>query len=181
MAVLATKLHAPEPRRQLIPRTRLTERLSIEESSLPRLVLVSAPPGFGKTTLLGQWLAEEPGHLARAAWLSLDENDNDPRRFLSHVVAALHGADARVGLEADALLTSAAALPTEAVLTSLVNDLDQQTGQTVLALDDYHLIACEELLQVDQGLCCGHLGDLVDVKPLHGLGEIRGRRRNSIR
>jgi LuxR family maltose regulon positive regulatory protein len=140
MAVLATKLHVPTPRRQLVPRPRLTRQLSAGEAWLPRLVLVSAPAGFGKTTLLSQWLAGEPAPDRDVAWLSLDDGDNDLRRFLAHLVAAMQALGEEVGVEADALMTSAAAVPTEAVLTSLVNDLDQVAGQIVLALDDYHVL-----------------------------------------
>jgi LuxR family transcriptional regulator, maltose regulon positive regulatory protein len=70
MPVLGTKLHVPAMRRRLVSRSRLTDRLRVEPSSMPRLVLVSAPDGFGKTTLIAQWLAAGPSR--RVAWLSLD-------------------------------------------------------------------------------------------------------------
>jgi LuxR family maltose regulon positive regulatory protein len=87
MAVLGTKIHVPAPRRDLVQRPRLMDRLGMVEH--PRLVLVSAPAGFGKTTVLSQWLADTAGADGKVAWLSLDQADNRPRRFLEHLVAAL--------------------------------------------------------------------------------------------
>src|SRR5918998_4606872 len=82
--ILATKLFVPPPRPGVVLRPRLIERLN--EGLHHRLTLVSAPAGFGKTTLLGEWVA---GCGRPAAWLSLDESDNDPTRFLAYLVAAL--------------------------------------------------------------------------------------------
>jgi ATP/maltotriose-dependent transcriptional regulator MalT len=121
---------------------------------MPRLVLVSAPAGFGKTTLIAQWLAsgergggtnEPAGPSPRVAWLSLDAGDSELRRFITHLVAAIQTSSPRVGAEALALLASDRALPTEAVLVSLVNDLDELAGPTVLALDDYHVIDAPDI------------------------------------
>ncbi len=114
---------------------------------MPRLVLVSAPAGFGKTTLLAQWLApgEPAGPSPRVAWLSLDAGDSELRRFLTHLVAAIQASSPQVGAEALALLQSSQALPTEAVLVSLVNELDELAAPTVLALDDYHVIDAPDI------------------------------------
>jgi LuxR family maltose regulon positive regulatory protein len=136
MAVLGTKIHRPAPRRDLVHRSRLTDRLATGEQ--PRLVLVSAPAGFGKTTLLSQWLADRPSAERSVAWLSLDPDDNDPRRFLEHLVASL-AVSGRFA-EAAALVPTSGPAPTEAVLTSIVNELDLLPHGTVLALDDYHVI-----------------------------------------
>jgi LuxR family transcriptional regulator, maltose regulon positive regulatory protein len=136
MPVLGTKLHVPTPRRQLVPRARLTDQLHVDPRSAPRLVLVSAPAGFGKTTLMAQWAVEAP----TVAWLSLDRSDDDLRRFLTDLVAALRTASPDVGADALAMLETERALPTEDVLVSLVNDLDALEGPTVLALDDYHVV-----------------------------------------
>jgi len=104
MPVLGTKLHAPAPRRRLIPRERLVDQLRADPTTMPRLVLISAPAGFGKTTLLTQWLtlgrAEDPAQgrtpqALRVGWLSLDPADADLRAFLTHLVAALQAASAR--------------------------------------------------------------------------------------
>jgi LuxR family maltose regulon positive regulatory protein len=140
MSVLGTKLHLPVPRRELVPRARLTDRLLTVGSALPRLVLVSAPAGFGKTTLLSQWLTTGTEHTVNVAWLSLDEGDNDTGRFLAHVVAALRAGIPDAVDDTAALVVPGADVPSDAVLTSLVNDLDQVEGATVLALDDYHVI-----------------------------------------
>ncbi len=143
MPLLGTKLHVPHPRRQLVARPRLTERLSGVPGMMPRLVLVSAPAGFGKTTVLTQWLASYDGpgggETPRVAWLSLDEGDSDLPRFLGQVVAAIRTTDPELGADAQDLLQGDV-VPTEAVLVSLVNDLDTAAEPTVLALDDYHVI-----------------------------------------
>lgn len=140
MAVLGTKVHVPMVRPDLVARPRLLARL--DRGQQPRLLLVSAPAGFGKTTLLSQRLATMAGTDGHIAWLSLDVDDNDPRRFLEHLVAALQ----TVGEFSDAgQLVEAAAPRPEAVLTSLVNDLDLQPGRTVLGLDDYHVITAPEV------------------------------------
>ena len=107
---------------------------------MPRLVLVSAPAGFGKTTLLSQWLANEHEFAGHVAWLSLDPGDNDPDRFLAHLVAALRVGSPQVFANTTAVLETGGEVSAEAVLISLVNDLDQVDGATVLALDDYHVI-----------------------------------------
>src|SRR6516165_1039926 len=133
MPVLGTKLHVPAMRRRLVPRPRLTDPLRVEPASMPRLVLVSAPAGFGKTTLLAQWLAGEPdGPAPRVAWLSLDAGDGELRRFVTHLVAAIQASSPQAGAEALALLETDRALRIEDVLVSLVNDLDELTGPTVL-------------------------------------------------
>ncbi|HYD10873.1 MAG TPA: hypothetical protein VEA78_12300, partial [Acidimicrobiales bacterium] len=136
MPVLGTKLHVPSLRRGLVARSRLTDRLRGDAANDARLILVAAPAGFGKTTLLAQWL----GRGERAvAWLALDAGDADPHRFLQHLIAAVQVAVPDAGADAGGLLELADA-PAEAVLVSLVNDLDAVAGPTVLVLDDYHVI-----------------------------------------
>jgi LuxR family maltose regulon positive regulatory protein len=120
---------------------------------MPRLVLVSAPAGFGKTTLIAQWLESErgdgqgetSGRPPRVAWLSLDAGDSELRRFVTHLVAAIQASSPEVGAEALALLDSDQALSAQAVLVSLVNDLDGLAGPAVLALDDYHVIDAPDI------------------------------------
>ncbi len=137
MPVLGTKLHLPSLRRRLVERVRITDRLRADGG--PRLVLVAAPAGFGKTTLLAQWLtAEQPQR--RVAWLALDPGDADLRLFLAHLVAAIQTAEPLVGVDALAALEAGGTTPTDAVLVSLINDLDVLAGPTVVALDDYHVI-----------------------------------------
>src|SRR3954449_10624871 len=133
MPVLGTKLHPPRPRRRLVERTRLTDRFR----DAPRLVLIAAPAGFGKTTLLTQWLASSQ---RRVAWLALDSGDADLRQFLTDLVAAIQTVEPEAGIDTLALLEADGTTPTDALLVSLINDLDLLTGPTVVALDDYHVI-----------------------------------------
>ncbi|MFL5861217.1 MAG: AAA family ATPase, partial [Solirubrobacteraceae bacterium] len=140
MSVLGTKLHLPSPRRQLVARHRITDRLRLAGGGGPRLVLVAAPAGFGKTTLLAQWLAAAEESQRRVAWLALDSGEADVRVFLTHLVAAIQIAEPEVGVDALALLEAGVPTATDAVLVSLINDLDVLAGPTVVALDDYHVI-----------------------------------------
>src|SRR5579863_5575587 len=145
-ALLKTKLYVPRSRRGLVPRPRLSERL--DRGAASRLVLVSAPAGFGKTTLLTEWLAAGPATPAgerRAAWLSLDRGDNDPASFWTYVIAALRTAAPGVGEDALALLQAPGPQPNETVLTVLLNDLGDVAGDIVLVLDDYHVIDAREV------------------------------------
>jgi LuxR family transcriptional regulator, maltose regulon positive regulatory protein len=140
MSVLGTKLHLPAPRRRLVSRPRITDQLLVAGGERPRLVLVAAPAGFGKTTLLAQWLAQAGASQCRVAWLALDAGDCELGTFLTHLVAATQVADPEVGVEALGLLEAGGATSSEDVLVSLINDLDLLAGSTVLALDDYHVI-----------------------------------------
>jgi LuxR family maltose regulon positive regulatory protein len=106
----------------------------------PFIVLVAAPAGFGKTTLLTQWLSEARTSRRRVAWLALDPGDADAGLFLTHLVAAIQTAEPEAGIDALALLEAGGSTPTEAVLVSLINDLDVLAGPTVVALDDYHVL-----------------------------------------
>ncbi|RTL66151.1 MAG: helix-turn-helix transcriptional regulator [Pseudonocardiaceae bacterium] len=135
MPVPGTKLRVPAPRRRLVARPRILDDV---RRGTPRLVLVSAPAGFGKTTALAQWLASTPA--TRTAWLSLDPADNDLRRFVTHVVAALQTVAPEVGAATRAQLDSDRLPPVETLLAPLVDDLDRLPGATVLALDDYHVV-----------------------------------------
>jgi LuxR family maltose regulon positive regulatory protein len=139
MSVLGTKLHLPSPRHRLVQRARLTDQIRVEGGEEPRLVLVAAPAGFGKTTFLAQWLATERLQ-RRVAWLALDPGDSDLGLFLTHLVAAIQTAEPEAGVDALALLEAGATTSTEAVLVSLINDLDVLAGPMVVALDDYHAI-----------------------------------------
>jgi len=140
--LLETKLHVPAGRRSLVPRPRLSERLSRGTESA--LTLVSAPAGFGKTTLLTEWLSTVPAEGRSVAWLSVDQRDNDPALFWTYVATALQTAEPAVGAGALALLQSAQS-STEAVLSSLLNDLSGVADDVVLVLDDYHLIEARDV------------------------------------
>jgi LuxR family maltose regulon positive regulatory protein len=135
--LLATKLYIPHPRPDLVARIRLTERLSEALGTQCRLTLISAPPGFGKTTLLSEWISRVA---CPAAWVSLDEGDNDPVRFWAYIIAALKLILPDVGDHALALLQSPQQSPIESVLIVLINEIASVPNTFVLVLDDYHVI-----------------------------------------
>jgi LuxR family maltose regulon positive regulatory protein len=135
--VIATKLYVPKLRRGLVARPRLTERLRRAAES--RLTLVSAPAGFGKTTLLAEWLGGTAGEDRCLAWLSLDSADNEPASFWTYVVTALRTAVPGVGSGVLELI-AASPMPTELVLTTMVNELAAAPGDVWLVLDDFHLV-----------------------------------------
>ncbi|HEX9064929.1 MAG TPA: LuxR C-terminal-related transcriptional regulator [Streptosporangiaceae bacterium] len=139
--LLETKLFVPVPRRGLVLRPRLSSRL--DEGAASKLMLVSAPAGFGKTTLLTEWLSTRPATSAGerlAAWLSLDRGDNDPAVFWAYVIAALRTVLPGAGEGALGLLRAPRPAPIETVLTALLNDLSSSAADIVLVLDDYHVI-----------------------------------------
>ncbi|HEU4325530.1 MAG TPA: LuxR C-terminal-related transcriptional regulator [Roseiflexaceae bacterium] len=141
--LLVTKLALPPLRAALVERPRLLARL--HEGLRGPLTLVSAPAGFGKTTLLASCLRAtqleaRPTHQALVAWLALDAGDNDPVRFWRYLIAALERQRPGVGGRALQLLPGSADRLSEAALTALINGLAELTRPIVLALDDYHLI-----------------------------------------
>ena len=136
--LLTTKLYIPQAR-ALVARPRLVERL--REGMGRKLTLICAPAGFGKTTLLSErdiWDGRS------VAWVSLDEGDNDPARFLSYLIAALQTVEEGVGESALALLNSPQP-PVEAALTNLINELAAIPDEFALALDDYHVITANPI------------------------------------
>jgi LuxR family transcriptional regulator, maltose regulon positive regulatory protein len=142
--LLATKLHRPPPRSHLVRRPHLTARLT--QGVEGPLTLVSAPAGFGKTTLLAQWLADSS---TPSAWLSLDEGENDPARFLMYLIAAVQTVSASVGAGILGMLQSPQPPPVASLLSALINDLSTVQEPFVLVLDDYHSIDSQV---VDQAL-----------------------------
>jgi LuxR family transcriptional regulator, maltose regulon positive regulatory protein len=142
--ILATKLYIPRPRPNVIIRPRLLERLN--EGLHGKLTLISAPAGFGKTTLLSAWVERID---RQVAWLSLDDQDSDPARFLTYLVAALQTIAADIGEGVLRALYSPQPPPPEAMLTALLNELTTLSDQFILVLDDYHVI---EAKPVDQAL-----------------------------
>jgi LuxR family maltose regulon positive regulatory protein len=133
--LLATKLHPRPARANLVARPRLCRLL--DEGRAASLILVSAPAGFGKTTLLAEWLGHTPHD---ACWLSLDAGDNDPARFLSYVIATLEQAVPGVAGDLVELLRSPEPPAAEAVLAALMNELALAPADLFLVLDDYHVI-----------------------------------------
>jgi LuxR family maltose regulon positive regulatory protein len=138
--LLKTKLYRPHVHPELVQRARL---LKLLDDGLDRkLTVVSAPAGYGKTTLLSAWAAtcECP-----VAWLSLDEGDNDPARFLAYLVAAVQAIEATFGVEILTLLQTPQSAKIDVLLPMLINQLDEIAGPFALALDDYHLVSSAEI------------------------------------
>lgn len=133
--ILATKLYVPPPRPRLVPRVRLIERL--DESLNCRLTLISASAGSGKTTLVSDWVT---GAGRPVAWLSLDEGDSDPARFLAYVIAALQTIAPGIGEGVLALLKTPQPPPLESILTALLNEIAAIPTGFILVLDDYHVL-----------------------------------------
>jgi LuxR family maltose regulon positive regulatory protein len=148
--ILQTRLHLPTIRPEPVSRPRLIERLN---AGLHRkLTLVSAPAGFGKTTLVSEWGA---GCGRLVAWLSLDKGDNDPTRFLAYLVAALQTIAASIGGGLLSVLQSPQPPPTESILTALLNEITTIPGNLVVVLDDCHVIDAKPVdvsTSVDQAL-----------------------------
>lgn len=136
--MLTTKLFAPPHRTDLVSRPRLLKILTVGVQR--KVTLLSAPAGFGKTTLVSEWL----GQLVRpAAWLSLDADDSDLARFLTHLVAALQTVAPGVGESVRASLRAPQLPPTSWLITELLNDIASFSEESVLVLDDYHLLDSE--------------------------------------
>ncbi len=141
--LLKTRLYIPATRPELISRPRLIDRLN--EGLNHRLILIAAPAGYGKTTLLGNWVAQCGGAVA---WLSLDEADNDPVRFLTYLIAAVQTIEAQFGQDIMTGLRSPQPPALEDWLPVLVNQLDSIGQPFVLILDDYHLITSPAIHQI---------------------------------
>jgi LuxR family maltose regulon positive regulatory protein len=151
-SILVTKLFVPPTRAELVHRPGLIERLN---GGLDRkLTLLSAPAGFGKTTLVSHWVEKLQDNKKtdvqplKVAWLSLDEDDNDPVRFLTYFIAALiQNKEIDLGQGTLSMLQSPQPLSPNTVLTSLINDLADIPEKMVIVLDDYHLIEAEPIHQ----------------------------------
>ena len=152
--MLATKLYIPPPRPNIVFRPRLLQRLN--EGLHRKLTLISAPAGSGKTTLLSEWLATCAWPVA---WLSLDEGEREPTRFLAYLVAALQTMAPTIGNGALAMLLSPQPPPLETILTALLNDIITIPDHFVLVLDDYHTVDSKPLDTV--------LSFLLDHHPPH--------------
>jgi LuxR family maltose regulon positive regulatory protein len=133
--IVATKLYIPPPRPAGVLRSRLTARLN--QGLHGKLTLIAAPAGFGKTTLVSEWVATcgRP-----ATWLSLDKSDSDPARFLTYLIAGLQTMAPHIGAGMSEILRSPQQPPVESLLTALLNELASIPGDFILVLDDYHVL-----------------------------------------
>ncbi len=191
LPVLKTKLYMPAARPVFIQRSRLLDRLDTGLQRGCKLTLVSAPAGYGKTTLLASWIAHADLR-ARVAWLSLDAGDNDPVRFWAYVVAALQTVDRDIGGAALAMLQSPNPPPIASVLTTLINEVAALSGSDhkgggnhkgypyMLVLDDYHLITARPIhdgmtFLLDHGPPNLHLVIATRADPPLPIAHLRGR------
>jgi LuxR family transcriptional regulator, maltose regulon positive regulatory protein len=136
-SILATKLYIPTTRAKVVIRSRLVEQLNDGLSSGRKLTIISAPAGFGKTTLVSEWVVNcgRP-----TAWVSLDEGDNDPARFLTYLITALQTIAPNIGEGVLGVLQSPQLPPTESILTLLLNEITTISDNFIIVLDDYHVV-----------------------------------------
>lgn len=177
MSLLRTKLYAPPPRPDRVRRPRLLDRLRAGPASGHRLTLVSAPAGYGKTTLITDWLSESG---IPYAWLSLDAGDNDPARFAAYLLAALESVGGEVGKRACDLAATYQGPPAELLVTTLASDLGPTAAPFILVLDDCHLLRSEQIFITLQALVdhmppSFHLVLLTRVDPPLTLSRWRAR------
>jgi LuxR family maltose regulon positive regulatory protein len=185
--LLNTKLFIPSHRLRLVSRPRLDERLNQGVSR--KLTLICAPAGFGKTTLVSEWVQV---HAGPVAWLSLDENDNDFSRFLNYLIAALQEIDGSLGIDVQEALIASQSPPAEILLTLLINEIDSLKYQTILVLDDYHLITSQSIHEA-LGFILDHLppnmhliligrvDPPISISRLRGQGQLDEIRANDLR
>jgi LuxR family transcriptional regulator, maltose regulon positive regulatory protein len=150
--ILSTKLFIPRPRTNLVSRPRLIERLNAGQDK--KLTLIAAPAGFGKTTLLSEWIPRSPRCVT---WLSLDEGDNSPARFWMYFIAALQTISPEIGRGIQAFVPSMQPHDIESILTVLINEINAFSDPFVHVFDDYHLI---DNTEIDHGLAY-----LIDHQP----------------
>ena len=175
--ILPTKLYIPTTRSDLVLRPRLLQKL--DEGLKPgfRLTLVSAPAGFGKSTLVSEW-ARQIG--LPVAWLACDESDNDPIRFWNYFLAAIQTVDPELGKSLAALVQSPTPPPIDVLITSLVNEIASISKPFCIILDDYHLIEDETIHKnieflLDYLPSVVHLIIVTRVDPSLHLARRRGR------
>jgi LuxR family transcriptional regulator, maltose regulon positive regulatory protein len=181
--MLASKLHLPRLHTSLIQRERLLAQL--DAGLEHKLTLLSAPAGFGKTTLMSQWIANrgEHYHLPPVGWVSLDTADNDPVRFWRYVITACQAFQSDLGQSALELLSTTPQLPfkpppLEMVLTMFLNALAQHTHRSILVLEDYHMITSPQIHEavtflLDHHPATLHLVIITRVDPPLPLARLR--------
>lgn len=176
--LVETKLSIPKPRRALVQRPRLTERLRHGAES--KLTLVSAPAGFGKTTLLAGWLAASTSDEWSPVWLSLDPADSQAGTFWTYLITAVRTGAPGVGASALSLLDEPQLPPIETVIATLLNELSALPKDIVLVLDDYHAIDAPDI-QAGMEFLLEHLPPRMHLviatraDPALPLGRLRAR------
>ena len=176
--IIATKLYFPPMRFKVVARPRLVEKLNAGMRG--PLTLISAPVGYGKTTLMSEWHARLESDFP-AAWLSLDTNDNDQERFLKYLTAALESTKPGIVSNTASLLNSPQLPPLEAILTTFINDIDSCEADIVLVLDDYQAITDPTIhnalsFVLDHCPSKLHLVLLTRVDPTFPLARLRVRK-----
>ena len=173
--LLRTKLFVPPLRPSLVHRPDLIKRLNKGMQQGCKLTLISAPAGFGKTTLMSAWAqqCEQP-----AAWLSLDESDNDVTHFLTYLAATLQTIDGNIGKELLTTLQSAGTVNIESFLTTLLNEISELPNDVILILDDYHVIESRPIdkaiiFLLDHLPSCMHLVIVSRIDPSLPLSRLR--------
>lgn len=141
--MLLTKLHTPSAGKNTVARLDLYEKLN--EGLKRKLILVSAPAGFGKTTLISDWVHQQK---IPAAWFSLDKGDNDPVVFLSYIISGIQGINESFGQSAFDLLQSLNKPNTESIAALLINDILNIKQNFLLVIDDFHFINSREILEL---------------------------------
>jgi len=152
--LLETKLYVPSPPTTLVTRPRLVERLS--KGIKCKLVLISAPAGFGKTTLLSEWIQKNE---MPVSWFSIDKSDNDPLHFFNYITAGLRTIKADIGKSTQDLLKSTQLIPIQSILINLINDAMSIPIDFALVIDDYHLIDTKQVHEM--------IAFLLDHMPQH--------------
>ncbi|UCH60353.1 MAG: hypothetical protein JSV61_02460 [Anaerolineales bacterium] len=173
--LLTTKLHIPQSFPDLVSRPHLIAK--INAGMMAKLVLISAPAGFGKSTLMSEWARciDEP-----VTWLSLDESDNNLKRFLSYLIAAIRQIDGSIGESILASLETTDNPPIEAIVTILINEIAESGIEFSLVLDDYHLITSQKVNEtliffLDHLPANAHLMISTRIDPTLPLSRYRGR------
>jgi LuxR family maltose regulon positive regulatory protein len=175
--LLRTKLFIPRPRKNLVARSRLIERLNAGLDK--KLSLIAAPAGFGKTTLLSEWIPQSPNCVT---WLSLDKDDNDPVKFWAYFIKSLQGLQAELGAGAYSLLHSPQVPPITSILTSLINDIAAFPNTFSMVLDDYHVIEFHAIHEdltflIEHQPTNMHLAITTRMDPSLPLARLRARNR----
>ncbi len=138
--LLATKLYVPQPRPNLVQRTHLIDQLN--KGINHKLTLISAPAGFGKTTLISEWISQSE---ISVVWISLDKGDSDPVHFIHYLIAALQSFDKNIGKTALSMLQSPQLPPIESIMTNLIKEITDIPNDFVLVLDDYHSVDAKQV------------------------------------